>query len=120
MVSKGRSGHPIGHLRTIDGERRVLDGSRGMEPKGGSEYSTGVVKQFMQEAYVQRKSRSEAKLMKKRTFNGDREGSRREETDNRRELWKKPTRGRICSTAVLRELREKAYANRGCERIERR
>ena len=53
---------------------------------GGSEYSTGVVKQFMQEAYAQRKSRSEAKLMKKRTFNGDREGGRREETDNRREL----------------------------------
>ena len=86
MGSKGRSEYPIRGLKTIDGKRRVLDGSQAMEPKGGSEYSTGVVKQFMQEAYVQRKSRSEAKLMKKRTFNGDREGSRREETDNRREL----------------------------------
>ena len=54
---KGKSEYPIGDLKTIDGKGRMLDGSQGMEPKEGSEYSTG-----------------------------GREGSRREEANDRREL----------------------------------
>ena len=43
---KGKDEYPIGDLKTIDGKGRMPDGNQGMEPKGGSEYSTGVVKQF--------------------------------------------------------------------------
>ena len=57
MESKGRSEYPIRGLKTVDEKGRMLDGSQGMKPRGGSKYSTG-----------------------------DREGSRREEANNRREL----------------------------------
>ncbi len=57
MESKGRSEYPIRGLKTVDEKGRVLDGSQGMEPRGWSKYSTG-----------------------------DREGSRREEANDRRKL----------------------------------
>ena len=47
MESKGRSEYPIRGLKTIDEKGRMLDGSRGMQLMGGSEYSIGVVKQLM-------------------------------------------------------------------------
>jgi len=56
----------------------------------GSEYSTGVVKGVVEKRRMADES-----------------------------YERKAKRGTICLTAVLRQLREKAYANGSCERIKR-